>query len=201
MNDLDGTWPLVAGFAFRRLNGGNKIFSHFCQCLYNVKSVWRGQCGFGMNRAIFCILRMSQLYVFWNISPQGCRVQTVLWICTRPFHSLWGLHFLAWSYFSPRGQKMYYISRQINYIDPQMNRASVKRWIYGGWRLYSSPVICNVMNGHKGGEKCINIIRYSLLMLREFRQAASLKAFKDRDSLWYHRRESMQWFLLLHIWD
>lgn len=76
-------------------------------------------------------------------------------------------HFLAWLYFSPQGQcfppKMNYISPQKWIIlTPKCTEHWMKHWFFRSRGLNSSPVICNVMSGHRGGEKCINIIRYSL---------------------------------------
>lgn len=58
----------------------------------------------------------------------------------------------------------------MNYISPQKwiiltpkcTEHWMKHWFFRSRGLNSSPVICNVMNGHRGGEKCINIIMSSL---------------------------------------
>lgn len=62
------------------VNEGNKIFSHFCQCLYlfHMSSVeWEW-----IYYAFSECQVLSQLYTFLNISPEGCRVQTSLCIFT-----------------------------------------------------------------------------------------------------------------------
>lgn len=166
MNDLDRNLATCC------LQGCKWRFSDTFVSAFIMLNLFDAGCvGWEWIRVMFCILRMSH---------------SVSAVLENNFFFFFSIHcgdivfnFLAWLYFSPQGQKTY-ISRQMNYIDPQMHRATL------GLQELETPVICNVMNGHKGGEKCINIIRYSLLLFQGFQTGSEV------EGEWLNRKATVE---------
>lgn len=157
----------------------SEIVRHLCQCLYYVKSVSHEQCGVGMDTGnimnfenVKFSLSCTFFFFFLNVSPHGCRVQTLLCICkilsvlenNCPFftyHSLWRQFSLSCLIIFQSTRTAF--SSKMNYIDPKMRINET----LGLQQLRTLQFTSILWLG--GGEKCLDIIRYSSFLFRESR--------------------------------